>query len=511
MSPTVYWTLVGLFMGTVTLFVLISTGSFLSVLVLWILVAVVVGVLVYYGYVDLVPPKAEPAEPTETEKPAAMATGGGPLVGSEVFNIADQRFTYEEAEAVCTAYDATLATLEQVIDAFNSGAEWCNYGWSVGGMALYPTQKATWERLQRELDPKKRTACGRPGVNGGYFDPMTKFGVNCFGFKPEGTFKPPAPPPGIDQLSFAAMVQKFKDLLKTLTVLPFSRKEWSGHATGGEYGKQFQQAIGNLKESFTEYANEFSENIDAATAAYTASPYGLRGAQGPKGDMGPEGPPGVGVQGPMGTAGPEGPPGPTGPQGPEGQKGADGVSNLPGPTGPAGTSGKDGNPGKDGAPGPTGPMGATGPAGGGGTGAGEAEVLRVARLARGDLTNFTACASDTVMKNIGLAYPHPNETQPGKMDNDTRWWECEKYYNDPSWLSNDTRYDLKRQYRFNTSTIRIGDSYIQEYNDWRDNINYGLWAGASDVEGGMYGVGGFWKAIAEPEANRRRKATWRTS
>jgi hypothetical protein len=67
-----------------------------------------------------------------------------------------------------------LASLEQVIEAYNSGAEWCGYGWTAGGMALYPTQKKTWEELQREVDPGKRTACGRPGVNGGYFDPIAQ-------------------------------------------------------------------------------------------------------------------------------------------------------------------------------------------------------------------------------------------------------------------------------------------------------------------------------------------------
>jgi hypothetical protein len=46
MSPTIYWTLIGLFMATITLFVLVSTGSFLAVVVLWLLVGVVVGVLV---------------------------------------------------------------------------------------------------------------------------------------------------------------------------------------------------------------------------------------------------------------------------------------------------------------------------------------------------------------------------------------------------------------------------------------------------------------------------------
>jgi hypothetical protein len=115
----------------------------------------------------------------------AKSTLPGALVGSEVFHISDNKFTYDDAPAVCAAYDAQLATLEQILDAYNHGAEWYGYGWSAGGMALYPTQKGTWDALQNEADQKKRTACGRPGVNGGYFDPSLKFGVNCFGFKPK--------------------------------------------------------------------------------------------------------------------------------------------------------------------------------------------------------------------------------------------------------------------------------------------------------------------------------------
>ena len=361
MSPTVYWTLVGLFMATITIFVLVSTGSFTAVIALWILVAVVVGVLVYYGYVELVPSKK-----TTATTPAPITTGGGPLVGSEVFHVADKTFTYDEAQAVCAAYDATLATLEQVIEAYNSGAEWCSYGWSAGGMALYPTQKATWDALQREVDPTKKTACGRPGVNGGYFDPMLKFGVNCFGFKPKGDFKGPAPIPGVDKTAFDAMVAKFKEMLKSMTVAPFSRQDWSGYSTGN-YGKQFTQNLGKLTEGFTEHVeNQFSETTGPANAAYTAGPYGLAGARGPKGDTGPAGPvgPASTVPGPAGPVGPMGPAGPASSvPGPPGSRGPMGPMGPMGPQGPAGAAAAKGERGEKGDPGPKGDVGPAGPQG----------------------------------------------------------------------------------------------------------------------------------------------------
>jgi hypothetical protein len=346
MSPTVYWTLVGLFMATITLFVLVSTGSFLAVVVLWLLVGVVVGVLVYYGFIELTPAKKE----VKATAPAAPdATTAGPLVGSEVFHVADKSFTYDEAEAVCAAYGSTLATLEQVIEAYNSGAEWCSYGWSAGSMALYPTQKATWESLQREVDPVKRTGCGRPGVNGGYFDPSLKFGVNCFGFKPKGDFTPPAPLPGVDKAAFDAMVAKFKEMLKSMSVVPFSRKDWSGYSAGA-YGTQFKQNLGKLTEGFTERIDEFSETTGTADAAYTAAPYGLKGAPGPKGDTGPAGP-----AGPASTT-----PGPTGPVGPAGAPGTPGAagaaSTVPGPKGDKGDRGDRGEKGDRGDAGASGAL-----------------------------------------------------------------------------------------------------------------------------------------------------------
>ena len=115
---------------------------------------------------------------------------------SEVFNIANNKYTYEDAQAICKSYDASLATYDQVERAYNNGAEWCNYGWSADQMILFPTQKKTWEKLQK-IDEDRgcdsnaashKNDCGRPGINGGYIaNPYVKFGVNCFGKKPKAS------------------------------------------------------------------------------------------------------------------------------------------------------------------------------------------------------------------------------------------------------------------------------------------------------------------------------------
>lgn len=389
MTPGVYGILVGVFLLTVTVFVLVSTGSLTAVIVMWLLVGLVIAVLMYYGLIDVTKHTDTSAQAPIPPTPATPTTApGSPMKGSEVFHIGDAQFTYDDASAVCAAYGAQLATLEQIIEAYNTGAEWCGYGWSAGGMALYPTQKGTWDELQREVDPGKRTACGRPGVNGGYFDPMTKFGVNCFGFKPEGQFTPPAPVPGVDKAAFDSSVNRFKAMLKTFDLAPWSRQKWSGY----QYGQQFQQNLGKLVESFTEYADAFTE-APTKGAAYSAAPYGLKGEPGPRGEKGDPGVPGPagpigptgprGYQGDRGAIGPAGPasnvPGPVGPMGLQGPQGVAGAaSTVPGPTGPTGPQGQEGKqgqpgqaaaqglPGKDGlngATGPTGPRGLQGLAG----------------------------------------------------------------------------------------------------------------------------------------------------
>lgn len=102
----------------------------------------------------------------------------------QVFNIAQDIYTYADAEPLCKAYGAELATYDQVKEAWKKGADWCNYGWVKGQTAVYPTQKATYDKLQAGPE-SQRGSCGVPGINGGYFDnPDMRFGVNCYGDRP---------------------------------------------------------------------------------------------------------------------------------------------------------------------------------------------------------------------------------------------------------------------------------------------------------------------------------------
>lgn len=167
---------------------------------------------------------AAPAPSTSDQ----TASAPKPVMKSEVFHVGGNEYTYQDAPAVCAAYDSELATYDQLTAALALGAEWCAYGWSQGGMALFPTQQSTWTQLQ--ADPLARTACGRPGINGGYFDPGTKFGVNCYGPKPPDNTnaKYPLPVPGTDPTMFNQLVNKFKSQLNTMSVNAFNRSAWSG-------------------------------------------------------------------------------------------------------------------------------------------------------------------------------------------------------------------------------------------------------------------------------------------
>ena len=71
------------------------------------------------------------------------------VTSKEVFHIGDNVYTFDEAKLICNAYDGDLANYSQVENAYRNGAEWCSYGWSKGQMALYPTQKLTYEKLKK--------------------------------------------------------------------------------------------------------------------------------------------------------------------------------------------------------------------------------------------------------------------------------------------------------------------------------------------------------------------------
>jgi len=151
---------------------------------------------------------------------------------NQVFNISNNLYTYDEAQDICAAFDSTLATYEQVESAYNDGAEWCAYGWSDKQMAFFPTQKSTWDKLQK--NNKMKNSCGRPGVNGGYMaNPNIKFGVNCYGQKPDPTkyeldlMKANVPTNLVDSV-LDDKVKFWKDNRDKLLVLnSFNHNKWS--------------------------------------------------------------------------------------------------------------------------------------------------------------------------------------------------------------------------------------------------------------------------------------------
>lgn len=156
-----------------------------------------------------------------------------PNVGSpEVFNISKNTFTYYDAEPLCRALGAELATYDQVKESWERGADWCNYGWVKGQAAVYPTQKDTWERIQAGPE-EQRNSCGMPGLNGGFFDnPELRFGVNCYGSKPsqsqhdEAKMNQGAPlSPGA--LELQKKINKFRTEASSVGVMPFNGNKWS--------------------------------------------------------------------------------------------------------------------------------------------------------------------------------------------------------------------------------------------------------------------------------------------
>lgn len=155
----------------------------------------------------------------------------------EVFNISNNLYSYSDAQAICKSYNARLATYDDIENAYNNGAEWCAYGWSEGQMAYFPTQKATWDKLQK--NPNTKNNCGRPGVNGGYIgNPGFKFGVNCYGVKPKATQadldmmnarkQTPVVPKTADEIALEKKIKYWRDnSANLLKINSYNGEQWS--------------------------------------------------------------------------------------------------------------------------------------------------------------------------------------------------------------------------------------------------------------------------------------------
>ena len=126
-----------------------------------------------------------------------------------------------------------MASYNEIEDAYNKGAEWCNYGWSDNQLALFPTQKKTYNTLQQIKGHEND--CGRPGINGGYIaNPHVKYGVNCYGHKPvmtqeeEELMETSSPYPITNKdLAIENRVNYWKSQLDNILVSPFNTDTWS--------------------------------------------------------------------------------------------------------------------------------------------------------------------------------------------------------------------------------------------------------------------------------------------
>lgn len=170
----------------------------------------------------------------KNKKANSVQQGTKPLLGMpEVFHISDNVYNYEQANAICKAFDSKLATYEQVEDAYNNGAEWCSYGWSDNGLALFPIQKETYNKLQKIKGHEND--CGRPGVNGGFIpNKEAQFGVNCYGVKPLMTdierkmmddYK--VYPKSDEEKRINKKTNEYKEDLSKVIINPFNKTQWT--------------------------------------------------------------------------------------------------------------------------------------------------------------------------------------------------------------------------------------------------------------------------------------------
>jgi hypothetical protein len=218
-----------------------GSGTITILLVAFFVILVIINGLQYFFGVDIVAklknlftgtPEVDITVDTSRAE-AAKAPVPEILIRPQVFNIPGNDYIYPDAKALCSAYGARLATYSEVEEAYKDGGEWCNYGWSDGQMALFPTQKKTFDELQK-IEGHEND-CGRPGVNGGYIaNPKVKFGVNCYGYKPRMTSTEedlmatePIYPKTAKDIAMENRVNYWKDKLSEILVSPFNNNTWS--------------------------------------------------------------------------------------------------------------------------------------------------------------------------------------------------------------------------------------------------------------------------------------------
>ena len=100
-------------------------------------------------------------------------------------------------------------------------------------MALYPTQKDHFEKLQK-IDGHQND-CGRPGINGGYIgNPNVRFGVNCFGKRPKQRDVDKRRmentdlfPKTREEIEFEKKIAGWKEKIPEMVISPYKYEQWN--------------------------------------------------------------------------------------------------------------------------------------------------------------------------------------------------------------------------------------------------------------------------------------------
>jgi len=144
----------------------------------------------------------------------------------QVFQLSENKYSYRDAQIACKSMGAELATIDQLTEAYNQGANWCNYGWTKDQMALYPIQDKYYKQVQQH--PKLKNSCGFPGINGGFFkNDKLLFGATCYGLKhnPKKNEVLPDIVSGNQQYRNENKFFEYKENVPK--VAPFSNNKWS--------------------------------------------------------------------------------------------------------------------------------------------------------------------------------------------------------------------------------------------------------------------------------------------
>ena len=180
---------------------------------------------------------ATPSIDLTVEQPGTGPSDIAPVpeikIKEQVFHIPGNKYTYDNADALCKAYGSRLATYNEIEKAYKNGGEWCSYGWSDRQLALFPTQKDTWNYLQNVEGHEND--CGRAGINGGYIaNPNVRFGANCYGYKPKITDEElekmqtePLYPRTVNDIKEEKRIDFWRRRIPEILVAPFNKNVWS--------------------------------------------------------------------------------------------------------------------------------------------------------------------------------------------------------------------------------------------------------------------------------------------